>query len=110
MAQAKYAFIIKAPGYAMPAQGATLESPEFHTQIVGVSAQAEALAAVDRLVAEGTEIIELCGAFSLEDTSEIQVRAGEKVSVGVVTYPEYRAGKTVVQKPRSLAPRQITRA
>ncbi len=88
MAQTKYAFIIQAPGYGMPAQGATVQSPEFHALIVGVSTQAEALAAVDVLVADGVEIIELCGAFSLEDAAEIRARAGEQVSVGVVTYPE----------------------
>ncbi len=88
MAQARYAFIIKAPGYAMPAQGTILESPEFHTRIVGVSAQAEALTAVDHLVAEGTGIIELCGAFLLDDVAEIQARVGEHVLVGVVTYPD----------------------
>ncbi len=86
MAQVQYAFIILAPGYEAAAHHATLESAEFKSRIVGVSSQADALTAVDGLIAEGVEIIELCGGFSTEDAATIAERAGQDVSVGLVTY------------------------
>ena len=88
MPQTKYAFLIKAPGYEMATHRATLESPEFHTRVVGVTALADALPAVDRLVEDGVEIIELCGGFSSAEAAEIRGRAGPAVSVGLVVYDE----------------------
>ena len=88
MAQVQYAFIILAPGYEPSAQRAILESPEFKSRIVGVSSQAAALTAVDGFVAEGVEIIELCGGFSPQDAGDIGRRAGQGVSVGLVAYGE----------------------
>lgn len=88
MPQTKYAFVIKAPGYEMATHHATLESPEFHTRVVGVTALTDALTAVDRLVEDGVEIIELCGGFSPAEAAEIRGRAGPAVSVGLVVYEE----------------------
>ncbi|KIZ47627.1 MULTISPECIES: DUF6506 family protein [Rhodopseudomonas] len=88
MPQTNYAFVIKAPGYQMATHQATLESPEFHTRVVGVTALADALTAVDRLVEDGVEIIELCGGFSSAEATEIRERAGPAVSVGLVVYDE----------------------
>ncbi len=88
MSQTNYAFVIKAPGYEMATHHATLESPEFRTRVVGVTSLAGALAAVDRLVEGGVEIIELCGGFSPDEAAEIRGRAGPAVSVGLVVYEE----------------------
>ncbi len=88
MAQVQYAFIILAPGYEAAAHHATLESPRFRTRIVGVSSLAGALAAVDRLMEDGIEIIELCGGFSPEEAAEIRKRAGQAISIGLVVYEE----------------------
>ncbi len=88
MPQVQYAFVVKAPAYEMATHHATLESPEWRTRVVGVSSQSGALAAVDRLVEDGVEIIELCGGFSPEEAAEIRERAGPAVSVGLVVYGE----------------------
>ncbi len=88
MPQTNYAFVIKAPGYEMATHEATLESPEFHTGVVGVTALVDALTAVDRLVGDGVEIIELCGGFSPNEAAEIRGRAGPAVSVGLAVYEE----------------------
>ncbi len=88
MAQVQYAFIIVAPGYEAAAQHTTFESPEFKSRIVGVSSHAAAVTAVDGLIAEGVEIIELCGGFSPQQAADIRARAGQSISVGLVTYAE----------------------
>lgn len=88
MAQVQYAFVIKAPGYEMASHHATLESPEFRSRIVGVTSAAAALIAVDRLVEDGVEIIELCGGFSSQEAAEIRERAGPAISIGLVAYDE----------------------
>jgi hypothetical protein len=86
--QTYYAFMIKAPRYEMATHHATLESPEFHTRVVGVTSLAVALTAVGRLVEDGVEIIELCGGFSPSEAAEIRGRVGPGVSVGLLVYDE----------------------
>jgi hypothetical protein len=88
VAQVQYAFIILAPGYEAAVHHAILESPEFKSRVVGVSSPAAALNAVDGLVAEGVEIIELCGGFTPQQSADIGERAGTGVSVGLVVYNE----------------------
>ncbi len=88
MPQVQYAFVIKAPDYDIATHHATLESPEFRTRVVGVASLAGALTAIDRLVEDGVEIIELCGGFSPDEAAELRGRAGPAVSVGLVVYEE----------------------
>ncbi len=80
MPQTQYAFVIKAPAYEMATHHAILESPAFRTRIIGVSSQTGTLAAIDRLVEDGVEIIELCDGFSPKEAADIRERAGPAVS------------------------------
>ena len=86
MKQTKYAFIIKAPGYRRTTHTAHLESPEFGAEIIGVEDFDEALTVAEALAAAGTQIIELCGAFSTQEATKLRRRFPD-CDIGRVTYP-----------------------
>ncbi len=86
MKQTRYAFIIKAPGYRRTTHTAHMESPAFGAEFIGVDDFAEALAAAEVLAAAGTQIIELCGAFSTQEATKLRRRFPD-CDIGRVTYP-----------------------
>ncbi|MCG8617113.1 MAG: DUF6506 family protein [Desulfobacterales bacterium] len=71
MAQFQYGYIIKAPGYTRESQTATLESPEFKSNIVGVGSVEEACDAARALVEKQVTLIELCSGFKENDAKAI---------------------------------------
>lgn len=87
----RYAFIVKGPGYDPESHQAHLQSPRFSTQVIGVADLTMALAAVATLVAQGTQLIELCGGFTDAEADEIRRCAGSSVPVGLVSYTEAQA-------------------
>lgn len=59
---------------------------------VGVPSTADGPAQVDRLIADGAELIECCGAFGPAETAAVQAAVAGRVPVGTVTYPCNEAG------------------
>jgi Family of unknown function (DUF6506) len=82
----QFAFIIKAPGYAPQSHTTQLDSPHFSTRIVGVSDASEAIAVVEQLVAQGVQLVELCGGFSAHEAASLRAHIGDVIPIGVVTY------------------------
>jgi hypothetical protein len=81
-----FGFIVKAPGYSALQHHAQLLSEKFSTRVVGVADLAEAIWAARNLIAEGVQLIELCGGFSESDRTELENQTGHEVPVGVVVY------------------------
>lgn len=81
-----FAFIVKAPGYSAEQHHAEFLSEEFSTRVVGVAHLAEAVLVARKLIAEGVQLIELCGGFSESDRTELGDQTDHKVPVGVVVY------------------------
>jgi hypothetical protein len=86
MALTQMGFILRGDGL-QPARDVTrLESPAFTCIIVGISCVDEAPAAAQRLVAEGAQLLELCGAFGPTATAAVIAAIGDAVPVGAVAY------------------------
>lgn len=85
MTQTRYAFIIKAPNYHSATHGAHMESLEFDAKFIGVNDADEALSAAEALVAAGTQVIELCGGFTPQETTTLR-RHFPNIDIGRVTY------------------------
>ena len=77
------------------------DGPPVHTEAgtqacvlitVGVPSTDVALEVVEDLIAQGVELIELCGAFGPGPTAAIIELVDGRVPVGVVTYPASEAG------------------
>ncbi|MEC5159878.1 hypothetical protein ACFDR9_002822 [Janthinobacterium sp. CG_23.3] len=86
MALTQFAMIIKGPGYDPAIHRASINSPLFSTTIVCVSSFEEAVVAAKSLTEQGIQLIELCGGFSKEQASALQVSLAITVPVGVVQY------------------------
>ncbi|MFK3707374.1 DUF6506 family protein [Klebsiella sp. NPDC088457] len=86
MIQTRYAFIIKAPGYNRATHAVQMTSPEFDAQFIGVNDADEMLSAAEDLVADGIQIIELCGGFTPQEATKLR-RHFPGIDVGLVTYP-----------------------
>lgn len=54
---------------------------------VGVPSTADAPGLVDGLIADGAQLIELCGAFGPADTAAVETAIAGRVPLGAVTYP-----------------------
>jgi hypothetical protein len=74
------------PGYSPNEHAAELASGEFNTQVVGVSNFSSAVAVAKRLVADGVQLIELCGGFSEDEARDLRVHVAGAIPIGVVTY------------------------
>ncbi|RWR03034.1 hypothetical protein ED28_04335 [[Pantoea] beijingensis] len=86
MAQIKYAFIIKAPGYQSATHAAHMESPEFDAKFIGVNDFAEALTAAEALADAGIQVIELCGGFTPQEATKLRQHFPD-IDIGRVAYP-----------------------
>jgi Family of unknown function (DUF6506) len=89
MPLSRFAFIVKGPGYsACKEHTAEVSSELFTTYVVGVSNLPSAILAAQQLVLKGTQLIELCGAFSESEATEIRDQTENKIPIGVVAYGE----------------------
>lgn len=86
MALRRFGFIVKGAGYDPGRHVTRLESPEITTTVVGVSTPEEALAVATRMVADGVQLIELCGGFGPVWTAKVIDAIGGAVPVGSVGY------------------------
>jgi DNA-binding LacI/PurR family transcriptional regulator len=87
----RFAFIVKAPGYSPTEHAAELASKDFSTHIVGVATFPSAVEAAKVLVANGVQLIELCGGFSEDEARDLRLQIADSVPVGVVTYTTEQA-------------------
>jgi hypothetical protein len=62
-------------------------SPACRLIAVGVPTTADAPAVIDDLVADGAQLIELCGAFGPADTAAVLTAIAGRAPLGAVTYP-----------------------
>ena len=81
MALAKFGFIVTG-GRFVQHQG----TDTFHMKVVGVDRPQEGIAAAKAMVAEGIQLIELCGGFSPVWAGKIIEAIDYAVPVGVVAY------------------------
>jgi hypothetical protein len=88
----KWAFLYTLGPDATEARIDTVGSPGCELVTVGVRAAGDAPAHVDKLLAGGVELIELCGAFGPAETAAVQAAVAGRVPVGAVAYPCTEAG------------------
>lgn len=82
----RFAFIVKGPGYCAEAHAQDLTTATFVTRVVGVSDAAGACVAAQTLVADGFQLIELCGGFSAAEQARVQAAIADAVPIGRVSY------------------------
>jgi hypothetical protein len=82
----RFAMIIKGPGYDPAVHRAQMASAHFSTDVICVSTVEQAFACAQQLVANGVQLIELCGGFSAENALALELSIGGRVPVGLVQY------------------------
>ncbi|PXX71543.1 hypothetical protein DFR70_101977 [Nocardia tenerifensis] len=85
MALTAWGFIYTAPG-SDPDHETVVETPDCRTVFVGVDHPEQAIPAAHRLVANGAQLIELCGGFGPIWTARVIEAIGGAVPVGAVAY------------------------
>jgi hypothetical protein len=100
------AFIFKGPGMNADRHHAVLRSDDFFMRVVGVQSIEEAITAAASLVAEGAELVELCGAFDETDAHRVSAAIGLTTPVGVVTFSGDQADRLEALTSRSGGPRR----
>ena len=88
MTLSRFAMIIKGPGYDPSVHREEITSPQFSTTIVCVSSLEQAELAAQDLVDQGIQLIELCGGFSPDQASHLQISINSQIPIGVVRYTE----------------------
>jgi hypothetical protein len=86
MALKAFGFIFTGPGLDPRTHRACIERPGFRAVIVGVSEAAQGPAVASELVADGIELIELCGGFGPVWTAKVIEAVKGSVPVGSVGY------------------------
>jgi hypothetical protein len=84
----RYAFIVKGPDYFPEQHTSEIRSPQFSTRIVGVSDYRTALLTAEQLIADGIQLIELCGGFTESEAVELRLSTGKRIPIGVVKYDD----------------------
>ena len=78
--------IIKGPGYVPTTDRAVVNSPDFASTVLFVSSVEEAQGACQECVANGVQLIELCGGFSEADRLALSASIQHVIPIGVVGY------------------------
>jgi 2-keto-3-deoxy-6-phosphogluconate aldolase len=86
MALRRFGFIVKGAGYEPATHTVKLASPQITTTMVGVSRPEDAPAVAQAMVADGVQLIELCGGFGPRWTARVIEAIAGKVPVGAVAY------------------------
>ncbi len=92
MKLSKYAFIMRDPSYSEP-KSAQIDSPAFAITVYAVGTVEQACDVAKQLVADGIQLIELCGAFKGTMIDEVIKAIDGKVPVGHMEYSEEEAMK-----------------
>ncbi|WP_214322916.1 DUF6506 family protein [Nonomuraea sediminis] len=86
MALTHWAFIYTAPGVEPGGQWTTVDTQACRTELVAIQSVEHVVAAAERLADQGTQLIELCGAFGPLWTAKVIEAVGGRVPVGAVGY------------------------
>jgi hypothetical protein len=86
-----WAFIYTLAGDRTAARTDTIGAPDCRLVAVGVPTAADAPAVIDGLIADGVQLVELCGAFGPAETAAVLAAVDGRVPVGAVTYPAGQA-------------------
>lgn len=97
-------FIFKGSGMKANRHHAVLRSDDFVMRVVGVESVEEAMSAAASMVAEGAQLVELCGAFNETDAQRVGAAIGPTAPVGVVMFSGEQADRLEVF--RSHGPRR----
>ncbi|GAA2639656.1 DUF6506 family protein [Actinomadura fulvescens] len=93
MALTHWGFLYTAPGCDPDRDVSIVETGACRTVLIGLDRPEQAPAAANRLVSEGVQLIELCGAFGPLWTARVIEEIGAAVPVGSVGYgPEATNG------------------
>ena len=85
MALTDFAFIVFGPDYNPDTHTETLQSEALKTRVIGVNSLEMAEMTAKELVADGVQLIELCGWFGPKGAACIIEAVGDQVAVGFVT-------------------------
>lgn len=80
----RYGFIVKGPGYFPDKHTAEISSEAFSTRVVGVSDYLSAILVAQQLVADGIQLIELCGGFTQSEADTLRKLAENKIVIDLV--------------------------
>ena len=86
MALTKFGFIVRGDGFDPETDVQIMESPDFKMTTIGISHLEQVCDAARRLVADGVQMIELCGAFGPIWTAKLIEAIDDAVPVGSVSY------------------------
>jgi hypothetical protein len=86
MALSKFGFIVTGAQLDPDTHRMTMESPAFTMLAVGVSRPEQGIEVARAMVAEGVQLIELCGGFGPLWTAKILAAIDEAIPVGSVAY------------------------
>jgi hypothetical protein len=86
-----WAFIYTLGPDATAVRTDSIGSPGCRLIAMGVPTTADAPGVVDGLIAQGVQLIELCGAWGPAETAAVLTAVGGRVPVGAVTYPASEA-------------------
>lgn len=93
MALRRFGFIVCGSGLDAAKHHAELRSESFLMRVVGITSLGDGPAVAKRMVADGVELIELCGGFGPAGTAAVIAAIEGRVPVGSVAYgPESIAG------------------
>jgi Family of unknown function (DUF6506) len=86
MALTRFGFIVTGAGLNPATHRSEMNSPAFTMIAVGVEKAEQGVAVAKQLVADGVQLIELCGGFGPLWTGKIIAAIGSAVPVGSVAY------------------------
>ena len=86
MALTNFGFIVRGDGFDPERDVQVMETPAFKMTTIGISRPEQGMDAARRLVADGVQLIELCGAFGPIWTAKLIEAIDDAVPVGSVAY------------------------
>ena len=86
MALTNFGFIVRGEGLDPARDIQVMETPSFKMTTIGISRPDQGLKAAKRLVGDGVQLIELCGAFGPIWTARIIEAIDDAVPIGSVAY------------------------
>lgn len=86
MALTEFGFIVTGSGFDPQTSATVMETPSFRMTTIGVATPDQGIDAAKRLVADGVQLIELCGGFGPLWTGRIIEAIDDAVPVGSVGY------------------------
>ena len=86
MALTNFGFIVRGDGFDPKSDVQIMETPRIKMTTIAISKPEQGIEAARRLVADGAQLIELCGAFGPVWTAKVIEGIDDAVPVGSVAY------------------------